>query len=145
MSLTTDTLTSFSKNANLVASGGSSPIITAPVLQGMGFVTAIYKDATPYIDSSVFFNTIIPVSSPAIAATKYKLLLDDSKTWLLYATAANDSGLALTSTSTSRLEARDRLLDTSRLRRILMMTLHKKRCMIVVLGLIQRQQPCLLQ
>ncbi|MCJ1275247.1 hypothetical protein MMC21_003048 [Puttea exsequens] len=79
MSLTTDTLTSFSKNANLVASGGSSPIITAPVLQGMGFVTAIYKDATPYIDSSVFFNTIIPVSSPAIAATKYKLLLDDRK------------------------------------------------------------------
>ena len=71
----------------------------------MGFVTAIYNGATPHIDSSVFFQTLTPLTSPAADVTKYKLLLEDGNTWLLYATATNGSGLALTSTSKSRLEA----------------------------------------
>ena len=37
--------------------------------------------------------------------TKYKLLLDDGNTWLLYATATNGSGLALNLLNTTRLEA----------------------------------------
>ena len=61
--------------------------------------------ATPFIDSGVFFNTITPLPSPAAGVTKYKLLLDDGKTWLLYATATNGSGLALTALNTTRLEA----------------------------------------
>lgn len=105
MSLTTDTLTSFSANANLVPSGATTPAITFPMVQGMGFVTAIYQGATPFIDTSVFFSTITPLASPAAGVTKYKLLLDDGNTWLLYATATNGSGLALTSLNTTRLEA----------------------------------------
>lgn len=41
MSLTTDTLTAFSANANLVPSGATTPAITFPLVQGMGFVTGI--------------------------------------------------------------------------------------------------------
>lgn len=41
MSLTTDTLTAFSANANLIPSGATTPAITFPLVQGMGFVTGI--------------------------------------------------------------------------------------------------------
>jgi endo-1,3(4)-beta-glucanase len=105
MSLTTDSLTAFSANANLLASNGASPAITVPLVQGMGFVTAIYNGVTPFIDSSIFFRTISPLPSPKTGVTKYKLLLEDGKTWLLYATATNGTGLALTPTSSSRLSA----------------------------------------
>lgn len=105
MSLTTDSLTAFSANANLLTSDGASPAISVPLVQGMGFVTAIYNGVTPFIDSSIFFRTISPLPSPKTGVTKYKLLLEDGKTWLLYATATNGTGLALTSTSSSRLSA----------------------------------------
>lgn len=105
MSLTTDSLTAFSANVNLLANNGASPAITLPLVQGMGFVTAIYNGVTPFIDSSIFFRTISPLPSPKTGVTKYKLSLEDGKTWLLYATAANGTGLALTSTSSSRLSA----------------------------------------
>ena len=55
--------------------------------------------------AQVFFSTIIPLASPAVGVTKYRLLLDDGNTWLLYATATNGSGLALTPLNTTRLEA----------------------------------------
>ena len=105
MSLTTDSLTGFSANANLLTSRGGSPVITVPLVQGMGFVTAIYNGVTPFIDSSIFFRTISPLPSPKTGVTKYKLLLEDGKTWLLYAAATNGTGLALTATSSSRLAA----------------------------------------
>ena len=41
MSLTTDTLTAFSANTNLVPSGATTPAITFPLVQGMGFISAI--------------------------------------------------------------------------------------------------------
>ena len=53
----------------------------------------------------MFFNTVTPLASPAAGVTKYKLLLDDGNTWLLYASATNGSGLALTLLNTTRLEA----------------------------------------
>lgn len=105
MTLTTDSLTAFSVNANLVPNGSSSPAITLPLVQGMGFVTAIYHSVTPFIDSSVFFRTITPLPSPKTGVTKYKILLEDGKTWLLYATTANGSGLSLAATSNTRLQA----------------------------------------
>lgn len=105
MALTTDSLTAFSANANLVPNGTSSPVITLPLIQGMGFITAVYHSVTPYIDSSIFFRTITPITSPKAGITKYQILLEDGNTWLLYATASNRSGLALTATSNTRLQA----------------------------------------
>ena len=105
MSLTTDSLTGFSANVNLLSSNGGSPVITVPLLQGMGFVTAIYNGVTPFIDSSIFFRTISPLPSPKTGVTKYKILLEDGKTWLLYATANDGTGLALAAANSSRLAA----------------------------------------
>ncbi|KAL8942952.1 MAG: hypothetical protein Q9216_001367 [Gyalolechia sp. 2 TL-2023] len=105
MTLATDSLTAFSANANLIPKDASSPAITLPLVQGMGFVTAVYHSATPLIDSGVFFRTLTPLPSPKPGVTKYKILLEDGKTWLLYATAKDGSGLALTATSNTRLQA----------------------------------------
>ncbi|KAL8695266.1 MAG: hypothetical protein Q9218_000164 [Villophora microphyllina] len=105
MTLTTDSLTPFSVNANLVSKDASTPAITLPLVQGIGFITAIYHSVTPFIDSSIFFRTITPLSSPKKGVIKYKILLEDGTTWLLYATASNSDGLALTTTSSTRLQA----------------------------------------
>ena len=61
--------------------------------------------ATPIIDTGVFFNTVTPLASPAAGITKYRLLLDDGNTWLLYATTDNGSGFALNLLNATRLEA----------------------------------------
>ena len=103
--LTTDTLTAFSANVNLLPKAGAAPAITVPLVQGAGFVTAIYKSVTPYIDSGVSFKIVTPLKSPAAGITKYRLLLNDGNTWLLYARSNNGSGLALTATSSTRLKA----------------------------------------
>lgn len=112
MSLTADSLTAFSANANLVPRGGTTPVISFPLVQGMGFVTAIYNGAIPYIDSSVYFKTVALLAPPAPGVTKYKLILEDGNTWLLYATSTDGFGLAFTSTSNSRLQAADNFKGT---------------------------------
>jgi endo-1,3(4)-beta-glucanase len=105
MKLTMDALTDLSANANLLPRGSSKPAITVPLVQGMGFVTAIYTGVTPYIDSSVFIEVVTPYKSPKEGVSKYRLLLKNGKTWLLYAVANNGTGLALNLTSPGRLEA----------------------------------------
>ena len=110
--LTTDSLTAFSANANLLTVASAAPAITFPLVQGMGFVTGIYNDVTPYIQSNVFFQTITPVASPAAGVTKYRMLLQDGNTWLLYARSNNGTGLSLTAVSTSSLAAPGRFSGT---------------------------------
>lgn len=105
MKLTVNTLTDLSANVNLVPGGWSRQAITVPLVQGMGFVTAIYYGATPYIESGVYIERIIPFKSPKPGVSKYKLQLKNGKYWLLYAVANNGSGLALKLTSPSRLQA----------------------------------------
>lgn len=105
MKLTTDTLTAFSANLNILTQSGANPIITIPLVQGMGFVTAIYKGATPYIDSSVSFSSVTSLPSPKAGVAKYKIQLANGKTWLLYSNANNGSGLILKLTSSTRLAA----------------------------------------
>ena len=85
--LSMDTLTAFSANVNLLPSVEAPPAITFPLVQGMGFVTAIYNGGTPILQSGVLFNTITKATSnPLSGVTKYTILLEDGKTWLLYAT-----------------------------------------------------------
>lgn len=71
----------------------------------MGFVTAIYNSVTPSIESGVFFKTITPLKSPKNGVSKYRISLADGKTWLLYATANNGTGLALKTSSSTQLKA----------------------------------------
>ena len=71
----------------------------------MGFVTAIYNSVTPFIESSVFFTTLTPLNSPKTGVSKYKILLADGKTWLLYATSNDQKALSLKIASSTRLVA----------------------------------------
>ncbi|PMD46142.1 glycoside hydrolase family 81 protein [Hyaloscypha variabilis F] len=84
--LSMDTVTAFSANVNLLPSAGAAPAIIFPLVQGMGFVTAIYNGGTPILQSGVLFSSITKAaSSPMPGVTKYTIILEDGKTWLLYA------------------------------------------------------------
>jgi endo-1,3(4)-beta-glucanase len=92
-SMTVDTLEQFSCNVNLSPTANAKPLITIPVVQGMGFVTAVYYGATPCVQSSVFFRKFTPAGSINGGVTeKYKVILEDNSTWLIYRTFANQDG-----------------------------------------------------
>ncbi|KAI9702663.1 MAG: hypothetical protein M1820_006047 [Bogoriella megaspora] len=91
--LTTDSLTAFSANVNLAPNQGQDPIISFPLVQGMGFATGIYNDATPWLQSTVYINTlkyIGPISGGGIY--KWQLALKDDTNWLLYVTPSGAAG-----------------------------------------------------
>ena len=88
--LTTDTLTAFSANVNLSPSAGAPPAITFPLVQGMGFVTGVYNGGTPLLQTGIFFRSITKATTnPKPGVTKYTILLEDGKTWLLYASSSD--------------------------------------------------------
>ncbi|KAI9890343.1 MAG: hypothetical protein M1814_004253 [Vezdaea aestivalis] len=107
--LTTDTLKAFSVNVNLSPSAEAQPKITFPLVQGMGFVTAKYNAATPLIQSSIFFRTLTAAGSPANGIAKYKIVLEDGKTWLLYLIATSGIPPQLEVTSNSQITGTDQL------------------------------------
>lgn len=102
--LTTDTLQAFSVNVNLKPQAGASGSIVFPLLQGMGFVTAVYKDLQPLIQTGVLFDTVTAAGSPQAGVYKYQITLKDGKNWLLYAVPADgaDPGFQLLSSSMLR-------------------------------------------
>ncbi|PQE33898.1 glycosyl hydrolase family 81 protein [Rutstroemia sp. NJR-2017a WRK4] len=100
--LTTSSQTSLSASINLLSSPSSStPLISFPLVQGMGFVTALYNSATPILGSGVFFQSLARLPSPAgrSSITKYRISLADGSTWLLYATSPSPLTLTLLSPS----------------------------------------------
>jgi len=87
--LTTNNMNAFSVNAVLSPQVGSASSITFPLVQGMGFVTGIYKNLMPAIQSSVFFRTVTQVGNPRAGVFKYRATLEDGKSWLIYAIPSN--------------------------------------------------------
>lgn len=87
--LTTDSLEPFSTNVNLHPQIGSSSSIKFPCVQGMAFVTGLYADMQPAIQSSAFFNNVVSAGSPRPGTFKYRITLEDGKVWLLYAIPAS--------------------------------------------------------
>jgi endo-1,3(4)-beta-glucanase len=84
--VTTDTMTASSAMVRLRKNSGSEPAVSFPLVQGMGFVTAIYNGGVPLIQTGVFFRTVTRVNqSPKSNVSKFRLLLEDGKTWWLYA------------------------------------------------------------
>lgn len=83
--LTTRSLEAFSSNAILSPQANSASSITFPLVQGMAFVTGIYNNLMPAIQSSIFFRTVTQVASPRAGVFKYNIKLEDNKNWLLYA------------------------------------------------------------
>ncbi|KAI9757501.1 MAG: hypothetical protein M1835_000650 [Candelina submexicana] len=90
-----NSLKAFSANLNMLPIPGAPPAITFPLVQGMGFVTANYSGAVPLVQSSVFFRTVSRVQSPHVGVVKYKFVLEDGKTWLLYATPSYGGDFSL--------------------------------------------------
>lgn len=85
--MTTDSLDAFSVNANLLAPDGTTPIITIPMVQGMGFVTANYNSGTPLIQSGLGFDSLTYIGNVHNDATfKYRAILTGGFTWLIYVT-----------------------------------------------------------
>ncbi|KAH7061535.1 endo-1,3-beta-glucanase [Macrophomina phaseolina] len=100
--------TAMSANITLAADGASLPLITFPLVQGMAYVTGVYHNATPLVESSVYFRSVEgpvklhPSSNNNSATIKYRALLEDGRTWLIYASPAPGSGypvLALANTT----------------------------------------------
>ena len=89
--LTTNNLQAFSVNAVLQPRAGSASRISFPLLQGMGFVTGIYTNLQPAIQSSVFFRSVVPLEFARPGVYKYRITLEDGKIWLLYATPLDRS------------------------------------------------------
>ncbi|KAK8213697.1 glycosyl hydrolase family 81-domain-containing protein [Phyllosticta capitalensis] len=89
--MTVDTLDAFSVNANFATTNGSTPLLTFPLVQGMGFVTGIYNRGTPQISSGVMFKAVVGPFQVDSSTYKYRLILEDGNTWLLYAVPASGS------------------------------------------------------
>lgn len=102
--LTTDTLQAFSAYANLLPQAGSSSSIRFPLVQGMGFATALYHNLMPSIQSAVFFKSVVQVAMPRAGVFKYRITLEDNKSWLLYATPYNGQPPNLSLVSSSQLQ-----------------------------------------
>lgn len=74
----------------------------------MGFVTGVYKNCTPLIQSSVFFRDLQAAGQLNNGTTsKFRIILEDGKTWLLYLTPQNAQGMeTLDKTSNHEIKAR---------------------------------------
>ncbi|TKA72674.1 hypothetical protein B0A55_06283 [Friedmanniomyces simplex] len=88
--LTTDSLTSFSANVNLLAPGAQNPTITYPLVQGMAFVTGSYGGATPMLQSGIGITNLTYAGAVVSNTTyKYRASLQDGFDWLIYVTPPN--------------------------------------------------------
>lgn len=94
--LTTDSLTDFSVNVNLLTMAGGAPAISFPLVQGMGFVTGVYNGSIPILQTGICFRNITrSPTCPKDGVTKYTITLEDGKTWLLYAYSPDGAKLQL--------------------------------------------------
>ncbi|KAI9368536.1 endo-1,3-beta-glucanase Engl1 [Aspergillus egyptiacus] len=84
--LTAENPLPFSANAVLQPQRGSPQRLTIPVLQGMGFVTGIYNQLQPVIQSAVHFRNVVAAGSPKAGIFKYRATLEDDTIWLIYVT-----------------------------------------------------------
>ncbi|KAJ4388245.1 hypothetical protein N0V93_008852 [Gnomoniopsis smithogilvyi] len=93
--LTTDSLTASSVNVNLAPNRGAEPLITFPLVQGMGFVTGIYKHASVFLQSEVGFLSAssIGIDSNRTLANDlgaaiygWSVRLQDGSSWVVYMT-----------------------------------------------------------
>ncbi|KAK4195210.1 glycosyl hydrolase family 81-domain-containing protein [Triangularia verruculosa] len=83
--LTSDSVTDLSALVSLRASANAQPAIQFPLVQGAGFVTAVYNGGQPLVQTGVFFKTVTKSAKAKDGVEKYKLHLEDGSTWLVYA------------------------------------------------------------
>jgi endo-1,3(4)-beta-glucanase len=97
--LSTANHAAFSVSASLAPLGSSTPLLTLPLVQGMGLVTGIYNSATLLIQSGLYFKEISPVTSVG-SSFRWTVFLNDGHTWAIYITpSAGGQAPALTLSS----------------------------------------------
>ncbi|KAK3949215.1 glycosyl hydrolase family 81-domain-containing protein [Pseudoneurospora amorphoporcata] len=90
--LTTQDVKEHSVRMQLSAGGGVR--LEAPVVQGMGMVTALYKQGTPVIKSGIGWSMVTKAMGVMkTGVVKYRLVMHDGATWLLYATGGDVSAI----------------------------------------------------
>ncbi|KAL1881705.1 endo-1,3-beta glucanase, partial [Paecilomyces lecythidis] len=102
--VSTDASQPMSAQVTLQPRNGTSSNITFPIFQGMGYVTGIYTNLQPLIQSSVFFRNVVTAGSPRAGIFKYRATLEDNTSWLIYVTPSNgtDPNLHLDSNTNLR-------------------------------------------
>lgn len=103
--LTTANLTHGSVEIQLRTGCDHEPIIRFPLCQGMGFVTGIFNGGTPLIQTGVFLATGSRKQLNT-NTVKFKLQMEDGKTWLLYATGTKGDPLDLQVLNNGAIKAR---------------------------------------
>lgn len=58
--------------------------IDFPLVQGMGFISAIYKSTTPKITSAVAVRTFNQATAPSSDLKKYEVVLENGVTWWIF-------------------------------------------------------------
>ncbi|KAF2203362.1 glycoside hydrolase [Delitschia confertaspora ATCC 74209] len=72
----------------------TTPVISFPCYQGMGFVTAIYTNATANIQSKKLYRQVEgPIA--VNVGVKYRLTLEDDTVWLMYVVPSKGYGAAV--------------------------------------------------
>lgn len=89
-----DNLKAFSVYANFAASPGARTLMSVPVVQGMGMITAVYDDAQPVLSSGVYFlqRTYAGPIDERNLTYKYRATLQDRSQWLIYVTPLRADG-----------------------------------------------------
>jgi endo-1,3(4)-beta-glucanase len=59
--------------------------IRVPLVQGSGFISAIYSNLRPKFTTTEGFLSIVSMSSPSDTVRKWRIWLNDGNVWLLYA------------------------------------------------------------
>lgn len=93
--MTVESLKAFSVYANFAPTAGSRVVMSVPVVQGMGFITAVYDNAQPILSSGVFFRSLQYAGSVQNAniTFKYNTQLEDGSQWLIYVTPLAADGV----------------------------------------------------
>lgn len=79
-------LRNLSKFACTARFGAGTGYMDCPLVQGMGFVLAVYLNLIPQISSAVGFKLVTSVPSPRTGILKFLLVLYSGQQWTLYAT-----------------------------------------------------------
>ncbi|CEP61400.1 endo-1,3(4)-beta-glucanase LALA0_S03e02014g [Lachancea lanzarotensis] len=69
--------------------------ILVPLVQGMGFASAVYYNMIPSLFSPIGYKSVVGVTSPRSGIQKYKIVLQNNVTWSLYVTVPSGQSLAL--------------------------------------------------
>lgn len=102
ISMRMDSLDHMSVNANTLDESGTLKMWT-PLVRGMGMVTAKYYGVTPVIASQVGFARVQQESSLRPDLLKYRLILNDGVTWLMYVTTLPGQSIHFTLSNNNRL------------------------------------------